>query len=143
MTEGAKFFLRDDGTARTNMQQIMACVQRIFSLGLAARVVVTDLQPNRTLDQNSKMWPMLHDVSRQIKWHIDGKEEYLEAEEWKEIFTAGLRKTQRVAAGIEGGFVMLGSRTSRMTISEMSELVDFISWFGDERGVKWTEPKRK
>jgi len=69
--------------------------------------------------------------------------ELLEPDEWKEIFTAGLRKTQRVAQGIEGGFVMLGARTSRMTIAEMTDLIELMFAFGAEHDVRWTDPKLK
>lgn len=138
-----KFFLRNDGAARSTMHQVMACVSRYFELGLAVRLVLKELQPNRTLDQNAKMWAMLHDVSQQVLWPVDGREQMLEPDEWKEILSAGLRKTQRVAAGVEGGFVMLGCRTSRMTIAEMAELIEFIQWFGAERGVRWSDPKER
>lgn len=138
-----KFFLRNDGAARSTMQQVMACVARYFELGLAVRLVLKELQPNRTLDQNAKMWAMLHDISQQVMWPVDGREQMLEPDEWKEILTAGLRKTQRVAAGVEGGFVMLGSRTSRMTIAEMAELIEFIQWFGAERSVRWGDERRE
>lgn len=136
-----KFFLRNDSAARQNMVQVMDCVRRMFDAGLAVRVVVKELQPNRTLDQNRKFWAMLNDIAEQVSWPVDGRDQRLEPDEWKEIVTAGLRKNQRVAAGIEGGFVMLGSRTSRMTIAEMAELIEFIQWFGTERGVRWTDPK--
>lgn len=136
-----KFFLRNDGTARQAMQQVMAFVQRMFDAGLAVRLVVKELAPTRTLDQNRKLWAMLNDLAEQVQWHVDGRMQQLEPDEWKEILTAGLRKNQRVAAGVEGGFVMLGSRTSRMTVAEMIELIEFIQWFGAERGVRWSDPK--
>lgn len=136
-----KFFLSNDAAARINMQQVHACVARHFEAGRAVRIVVKEMQPNRTLDQNRKLWAMLNDVATQVLWHVDGREQLLEPDEWKEILTAGLRKTQRVAAGVEGGFVMLGSRTSRMTIQEMAELIEFIEWFGADRGVRWSSPK--
>ena len=45
---------------------------------------------------------------------------------------------QRVAQGIEGGWVMLGQRTSKMTEAEMSELITLAHAFGDQRGVQWS-----
>ena len=100
-------------------------------------------EPRRTLDQNSKLWPMLQDVSRQVEWFVDGKLQKLAKEDWKEILTAALRKHQRVAAGVEGGFVLLGSRTSRMGKREFAELIEAIYAFGSERGVVWSEPAKK
>lgn len=95
--------------------------------------------PTRSLDQNAKLWPMLADVSRQVMWPVDGAMVKLPEEDWKDIFTAALRKHQRMAKGIDGGLVMLGSRTSRMLKSEFSDLIELIYAFGAERGVVWSE----
>lgn len=94
----------------------------------------------RTAEQNNLMWSYLTDLANQVQWPVDGKLQHLSPNDWKEITTAGLRKEQRIAQGIDGGFVMLGTRTSRLTISEMSELIEFIQWFGNTRmpRVKWT-----
>lgn len=92
--------------------------------------------PTRTLDQNARMWAMLADVSRQVDWY--GKK--LDPEDWKNLFTATLKKLA-VVPNLEGtGFVALGQSTSRMTKAELGELMELISAFGVERGVVWTEP---
>lgn len=101
--------------------------------------VVRVSDPTRTLEQNSKLWPMLQDIARQVPWNVDGQLRLIEDTDWKEILTAGLRKTQRVAQGIDGGFVLLGARTSKMGVKEMSELIEFVYWFGAEKGVEWSE----
>jgi hypothetical protein len=106
--------------------------------GAAVRVTVEPFQPTRTIEQNSKMWACLSDIAKQVEWHVDGKMQLIEPEDWKDILTAGLKKTQRIAAGIEGGFVMLGQRTSKMKVGEMIELIEFALWFGAERGVVWS-----
>lgn len=93
----------------------------------------------RTTSQNRMLWSCLSDISAQVQWPVDGKTQKLEAEEWKDILSAGLKKHQRVAQGIEGGFVMLGQRTSRMTVAEMADLITLAHAFGDERGVKWSK----
>jgi len=105
-------------------------------------VMVTFREPTRNLEQNAKMWAMLTDIAQQVSWVVDGKHTKLSKEDWKEITTAGLTKTQRVAQGIDGGFVMLGSHTSTMSIKAMSELIEFMYWFGAEKGVKWSEAVR-
>jgi len=91
----------------------------------------------RSLEQNSLMWSRLTDIANQVEWSVDGKMQKISPTDWKEILTAGLRKEIRVAQGIDGGFVILGCRTSRMTVSEMKEFLDFIEWFGGEKGVTW------
>ncbi len=86
--------------------------------------------PTRSLDQNAKLWAALTDVSRQVVWH--GRK--LDPESWKHVFTAALSK-QDVVPGIEGGFVVLGKSTSKMTKAEMAELIELITAFGVQQGV--------
>lgn len=97
----------------------------------------------RSINQNSRMWAMLTDVSRQVQWFVDGKMRLLKPEEWKHIFSAGLKKHQSVAAGIDGGFVILAQSTSKMTIGDMSDLMEIMSAFGSEPEhlVQWSDPK--
>lgn len=96
-------------------------------------------EPRRSLEQNDRMWAMLTEISQQVDWPVDGKMQRLSQEEWKDILTAGLKREQRVAQGIDGGFVILGQRTSKMTKREMSELMELVAAFGAERGVKFAE----
>ena len=105
-------------------------------------VRVTVDEPLRSDDANAKMWAMLHDVSAQVEWPVDGVLQKLPAEDWKVILTAGLKRSQRIAQGIEGGIVVLGSRTSRMTQKRMSELIELIQFFGDSKQVQWSDPLR-
>lgn len=99
--------------------------------------VVEIKDPTRTLEQNALMWELLGKLAKQKQWPVDGRLQYIGADDWKEILTAGLKKSQRVAQGTDGGFVMLGSRTSKMSKRDMSELVDFIYAFGGEHGVEF------
>ena len=93
----------------------------------------------RSLDQNAMLWSMLRAVSEQVRWPVDGVEQALIPEDWKVILTAGVKKESRIAAGVNGGFVMLGTPTSRMTVDEMGELIEFVRWFGAERGVRFDD----
>jgi hypothetical protein len=125
--------------ARDRFASAWAYVCQFLELGLTVRVDVSEAKPTRSVEQNSRMWALLSDVSRQVEWPVDGKLQHLSPEEWKDVFTAGLRKGQRVAQGIEGGFVMLGERTSRMSVGEMIDLQTLIEAFGAERDVQWGE----
>lgn len=136
------FVLRPEN-ARERMTAAWRFACQFLELGRSAKVTITEAKPTRTLEQNSRLWALLTDVSRQVEWPVDGKMQRLSPEDWKDIFTAALTRGQRVAQGIEGGFVMLGSRTSRMNVGEMCELQDLIEAFGAERGVEWTEPNCK
>ena len=88
--------------------------------------------PRRSLDQNSRLWAMLTEVAHQVDWY--GQK--LTPEDWKDVFTAALRRA-RVVPGIDGGFVPLGMRTSDMSKGEMSALFELIEAFGAERGVRF------
>jgi hypothetical protein len=100
--------------------------------------VVKIQEPTRSLDQNAKLWPMLEDVASQVIWY--GKR--LTTWNWKDVFTAALRK-QEVIPGIDGGFVVCGQHTSDMGRKEFSDLIELIYAFGSEQGVKWSEPAAK
>lgn len=93
--------------------------------------VIEFRKARRSPDQNALLWAMLTDVARQVDWY--GQK--LTAEDWKDVFTASLRKS-RVIPGIEAGsFVVLGMRTSDMTKDEFSNLIELIHAFAAERGV--------
>ena len=82
------------------------------------------------------MWACLTDISRQVVWY--GQK--LTPDEWKEVISAGLR-AQRVVPGIEGGFVSLGVRTSKMSIKEMGNMIELCLAFGAQQGVRFTAPE--
>lgn len=89
--------------------------------------------PRRSLDQNALMWSRLGEIARQVEWYG----QHLSADDWKDIFTASLRKA-RVVPGIDpGSYVPLGMRTSDMTKEEMGNLLDLMDAFAAERGVVW------
>ena len=90
-------------------------------------------EPTRTLEQNARMWAMLTDIAQQVDWY--GQK--LDPHEWKDVLSAALKK-QRAVPGIDGGFVVIGARTSKMTIRQMTELMDLAEAFGAERGVKFS-----
>jgi hypothetical protein len=95
--------------------------------------------PRRSDDQNRKLWADLGDISEQVEWYG----QYLTPSDWKDVFTASLRRL-RVVPGLDAGtFVPLGMRTSKMRKGEMADLLTLIAAFGDERGVKWSEPARE
>lgn len=88
----------------------------------------------RSLEQNSRLWAMLTEVSRQVIWH--GKK--LSPEAWKHVFSASLKK-QEVVPGLHGDFVVIGQSTSQMSVRELGDLMELIEAFGAERGVVFTE----
>lgn len=98
-----------------------------------------ELTDRRTHEQNRLMWALLTDLSDQVEWSVDGIKQLISPDDWKHIMTAGLKKEQRIAQGIEGGFVILGQYTHKMNKAEMAELIELIQAFGANHDVKWSE----
>ena len=99
------------------------------------RLTIEVKKSTRSIEQNSRLWAMLSDVSKQVDWY--GRK--LSPEEWKHVFTAALKK-QDVVPGIDGGFVVMALSTSKMTKGEMTELQDLIEAFGAQQGVRFAAP---
>jgi hypothetical protein len=93
-------------------------------------------ESRRSTEQNARMWAMLTDVSKQVDWY--GRK--LTPEEWKHVFSASLKR-QDVVPGLDGSFVVLGLSTSKMTVREMSDLMELVSAFGAQQGVRFTAPE--
>lgn len=120
-----KFVIKDE----TIRQRVMAFVNSI-PLGMEVSIK----QPSRTLDQNALLWTLLTELSQQVEWYGNK----LTPDEWKDVLTAGLKK-QKAVPGIDGGFVVIGAHTSKMSKAEFSELVELVYCFGAEHGVEWKE----
>jgi hypothetical protein len=119
-------FILTTENGRDRMASAWGFACQFLELGRKVKVVVTEAKPTRTTEQNSRLWALLTDVSRQVQW--------------KDIFTAAHTKGQRVAQGIDGGFVMLGSHTSRMSVGDMIDLQTLIEAFGVEHDVRFNGP---
>lgn len=85
----------------------------------------------RTLEQNALLWELLTHVSDEIEWYGNK----LTPEEWKTVFTASLKK-QKTIPGIDGGFVVMGESTRKMTKREFSDLIELIHAFAAQRGIQ-------
>lgn len=101
--------------------------------GIRYSVTVEEYQPKRSNDQNAKLHSLLGDIAKQKQW--DG--EYMEIEDWKRLLTAGWMKatgrTVKLVRDLEGnGFVPIYQRTSRLSVKEMIELIEFVTaWMVD------------
>ena len=100
-------------------------------------MTVTIKPATRSLEQNSLLWPLLHAVSQQVDWY--GHK--LTPEQWKDVFTAALKR-QKVVPGLDGGFVVVGASTSKMGKREFSDLLELIFAFGAEKGVVFNDQDR-
>lgn len=110
-----------------------AAWERAKALTMAGHRLTLTLAPEKRSDaQNRRLWAMLRDISQQVDWHGNK----LSDEEWKDVFTAALKR-QKVVPGLDGGFVVCGQRTSKMTKAEMAELQELMEAFGAQHGVQF------
>lgn len=97
--------------------------------------VVKVSAPGRTLDQNSKLWAMLSDVSRAKP---EGRTHTPEV--WKALFMGACGHAVQFEQGLDGTPFPVGFRSSRLTKAQMIDLIEFIYAYGSQHGVVWTEP---
>lgn len=119
-------------------QAKQSAILAIQSVPLDQNLAVRIVKKNRTLEQNSLLWALLTEVSEQVVWH--GRK--LTPENWKDMFSASLKKMD-VVPNLDGdGFVILGQSTSRMTVSQLNDLIALIQVFGAENGVVFKDQVR-
>lgn len=97
--------------------------------------VVEIKPPTRSLEQNARLHAQLTEISKQVEWYGI----HMGVEDWKRIFCAAMQGV-KVVPGIDPGtFVPIGLRTRDMSKEEIGDLMEFISAWGAERGVVFTE----
>lgn len=113
--------------------------QRDFAKSLIDRApadaVVTIREATRSLEQNAKMHAMLSDVSRakpEGRCHTP--------EVWKCLFMHACGHAVQFEMGLNGQPFPTGFRSSRLTKSQMSDLIECIYEYGARHGVRWSEP---
>jgi hypothetical protein len=94
--------------------------------------------PRRSIDQNSKLWAMLSDVSRAKP---DGRA--LTPDVWKALFMSACGHAVQFEAGLDGAPFPIGFRSSRLNKAQMSDLIEFILAWGSERGIQWSDEAKE
>jgi hypothetical protein len=106
-----------------------------WAQGTGTGTIVEFRKATRSNMQNALLWARLSEIAARVEWYG----QRLSAEDWKDMFSASLRKS-RVMPGIDPGTVVaLGLRTSKMTVAEMTALLDLIDAFAAERGIEFNE----
>lgn len=96
--------------------------------------VVTIKEATRSLDQNARLWAMLSDVSRakpEGRMHTP--------EVWKNLMMHACGHAVQFELGLDGKPFPVGFRSSRLTKSEMSDLMEFVAEYGARHDVLWTD----
>ena len=120
----------------TEIEPRLEWCAHLIRKGLASGPVVVTLgrdDQKRSNDQNRLLWKLLTDISQQVVY----MERKHSPEVWKDLISA-LWKGQKMLPGLDGGIVVLGVRTSRLTKKQFSELIEVIYATGSERGVQWS-----
>ena len=132
------FFAPGSNTVRETMVKAFKCAEAL-AVGYPVECIVRPVKSRRSLLSSAKMWACLTDISNQVEWPVNGELQKLSAEDWKSLITAAAKQETRVAAGLNGGAVMLGVSTRKMTVAEMSDVIEQLLAFGAERGVVWSD----
>ena len=126
MTDKRTFRLVHD-TAR---QGAIQCVMR------APDGYVVDIrEPTRTHAQNDKMWAVLTELSQS-----DCEGRGWSAEQWKTAIMAALKHEPVWQARLDGdGYVCTGFRSSRLSVRDMSDVIEMAYAHGALHGVTFKE----
>ena len=92
--------------------------------------------PTRSLDQNAALHACLSDIAAQVEW----KGHRFDIDTWKRLCVAAwLREkgeSPEMIPALDGrGFDVIFERTSKMTVKQLSELLEWTLAFGAENGV--------
>ena len=94
-------------------------------------------EPKRTLDQNARLWAMLSDIA--MAKPLDRRHT---PDDWKAIAMNACGWDCQFVEGLDGRPFPIGFRSSQLTKSQMSTLIDWLQAFGDEHGVRWSEQEQ-
>lgn len=98
--------------------------------------MIRERKSKRNNEQNKKLNAMCGDLAEQVIWHGQA----IGKDDWRHMFVAAYRKEQRIVPGINGGFVVLGASSKKLTVKECADVIEMIYHFGAERGVVWSDP---
>ena len=95
---------------------------------------VTIAPETRRDAQNARMWAMLADISRAEPL---GRKHT--PDDWKAIFMNACGWECQFVEGLDGRPFPQGFRSSKMTVKQMADLITYMTAFGAENGVLWSE----
>lgn len=99
--------------------------------------VVEFKQKGRSNDQNSIFWSLLSQVTQQRPTHNGVR---MSAVLWKAVFLNALGAELVMLPNLDGdGLFPFGHRSSKLTVSEMSDAIELIFAWGATNGVAFRE----
>ena len=94
----------------------------------------TVAEAKRTGAQNRKMWAMLADVALAKP---EGRKHIPEV--WKCIFMAACSHEVSFEIGLDNRPFPVGFSSSKLSKSQMADLITFIAEYGDRNGLRWSD----
>lgn len=131
-------FTLDALNARPVMVRCWKEVERIVALGKRVSVKVDEAKSRRSVEQNDCLHAICHEISQQRVWA--GRQ--IDTEGWKrllvECFCRTTGKSQgQVVPSLDGQSVVnLGLQTRRMSVADMSELIEWAQAWCVENDVE-------
>lgn len=100
--------------------------------------VVKVSEPTRTTEQNNRFWAMLTDLSIA---RPEGRT--ATPETWKLLVMNAFGYECQFEMGLDGKPFAVGHRSSKLSVREMSDLMEWMAAYGAEHGVVFSEPERE
>ena len=132
-----QFFLRSN-------QVRLNCIEFIKELPTDdKKPLVVKIQPmTRSLEQNSKLHALLSDISKQCEFN--GKKRDIDT--WKMIMVSAHKIATggqaEMVIGLEGEVINLRESTAQMGVQRLASLIEYITAWGAENGVKFNDALR-
>jgi hypothetical protein len=121
---------------RTVKLSTKAARQRAQALVYAAPegYVVTISEETRSQEQNRLMWPLIADIQAQVP-----EMQTYSADDIKLRFLHALGTEMRFLPELEGsGMFPVGQRSSTLTKSQFTGLIELLFAYGEQHGVRWS-----
>jgi hypothetical protein len=96
--------------------------------------VVNIKERKRSNEQNALMWVLLSDVSRAKPQGLTHSTDL-----WKCLFMEACGHEVQFMEGLNGRPFPVGHQSSKLTVPQMRDLIEFIYAWGSENGVQFSE----
>nr|DAI90038.1 MAG TPA: NinB protein [Caudoviricetes sp.] len=129
-----QFFLRSN-------QVRLNCIEFIKELPTDDKnPLVVKIQPmTRSLEQNSKLHALLSDIAKQCEFK--GKKRDIDT--WKTIMVSAHKIATggqvEMVIGLEGELINLRESTAQMSVKRLASLIEYITAWGVNNGVKFND----
>ena len=124
-----QFFILAHELARKNAMQAVLEAPTGYAVEIKPK--------NRTLDQNAKIHALIQRISQKVIW----ANKLQEVETWKRLLTAAWLRARgepvEMLPAIDGyGVDVVFRPTSKLTVEEMSEFIEYVQAWAIEQGIQ-------